>query len=118
MAGVGSHIIDLHHWGKFETVVLEVLEQFKLRLDEFALKIFSKIAWRWRHSKLNVSGRKVIQLSEDDLVAQLGCSKQKIKRVLKDLRHKQLIDWQHDDIVGSCFWIADKGQGVLNELNY
>src|SRR6185437_13117315 len=62
------HFIDLQHWGKFERLVLQVLEQFKLRLDEFALKTFSKIAWRWRHSKLNVSGVKVIQLTVDDLV--------------------------------------------------
>lgn len=116
--GSHPHFIDLHHWGKFERLVLQVLEQFRLRLDEFAVKTFSKIAWRWRHSKLNVSGVKVIQLTEDDLVEQLGCSRQKVKKILSELKTKKLIDWQEDANSGSLFWVADKGQGVLQELSY
>lgn len=102
----------------FEQILSKVLTSFKLTLDTLTLKTFSKIAKRWRHSKLKLYGMKVIKLNEEDLIMQFGCSRQKVKKILMDLRDKHLIDWEMAEDTGVVCWLADKGQGVLKESNY
>lgn len=103
---------------RFEKILFKVLEGFKLTLDTLTLKTFFKIMRRWRHSKLSLYGMRVIKLKEEDFIDQLGCSRQKIKKILLDLREKRLIDWKIDSDASVICWLAAKGQGVLRETTF
>lgn len=117
-ATTNMQMLSFNFGNTFETILLKVLDGFKLTLDKISLKAFSKIAWRWRHSKLMRYGIQVIRLREEDLVEQFGCSRQKIKKILSNLRAKRLIDWEVDENAEVLCWLADTGQGILKETNY
>jgi uncharacterized membrane protein len=118
MNGYDAHVMKFGWTNTFEHILFHGLQAFRLTLDSISLKTFSKIAWRWRHSKLKRYGMKVIKINEEDLVDQFGCSRQKIKKILTELREKHLIDWEIDENAGVVCWLADKGQGILKESNY